>query len=395
MQTDSPRPSDASDVDAQAISDRLTRAIREEIEAAGGWIRFSRFMDRALYAPGLGYYSAGAAKIGRDARDGSDFVTAPELSPLFARALARPVAEILAGGGDTVFELGGGTGALAADLLLELEALGRLPRHYALLDVSADLRARQRATLAQRVPHLVDRIAWPQALPDRIHGVVIANEVLDALPVELVVWDGAGWRVRGVTVCHERFAWVDRSLPEDLVAGLAPVDTSAFAAGYQTETHPMVSALVSTLLTRMTAESVALLIDYGFPRSEYFHPQRSSGTLMVHRHHRAASDPLVAVGLQDITAHVDFSAVAAAALAAGGCVVGYTSQASFLIDCGIAGLMTVQPTTVAPWAAQASALNLLLSEAEMGELFKVIGLARRPQILTGFRRQDRSESLGV
>ena len=381
---------------AAETSARLVRLIEEEIRASGGWIRFARFMELALYAPGLGYYSAGAIKIGRDPGGGSDFVTAPTLTPLFGRALARPVAEVIAGGGDIV-ELGGGTGRLAADLLLELEALGTLPTRYLLLDLSADLRDRQRETLGAHAPHLLERVAWLDAMPDTIDGIVIGNEVLDALPVDLVVRDGAAWRVRGVVNAAEGFAFADRPLDDDLVeatASLVP-DLAALPDGYQTETHLAASHLVASLAASLTERSVALFLDYGFPRSEYYHPQRVRGTLMTHRAHRASTDPLRAVGLCDITAHVDFSTIAAAAAAAGAGTIGYTSQSAFLIDCGIAGLLQDAPSHVASWAKQATALNLLLSEAEMGELFKAIAFARRPRTLAGFRYRDRTTALGT
>jgi SAM-dependent MidA family methyltransferase len=378
--------------EALAISARLTASIEREIEAAGGWIPFSRFMELALYAPGLGYYSAGAAKVGRSPADGSDFVTAPELTPLFARALARPVAEVLADGGTTLVELGGGSGRLAADLLRELESLERLPAQYLLLDVSADFRARQAATLAQEVPHLADRVRWLDALPDRIDGVVLGNEVLDALPVDIVVRHGGGWQTRGVV---HGLAFGDREAPADVLESIGQTipDADLLAEGYFTEVHPAARALVGTIVGRLTDRSAMLLIDYGFPASEYYHPQRSTGTLMAHRRHRASVDLLSGPGLRDLTAHVDFSAVAAAGREAGGSLIGYTSQAAFLIDCGIADLLRGDAAAMVDWAPQAAALQRLLSEAEMGELFKVIGLARGPRDLIGFQRSDRREAL--
>ena len=374
---------------------RLLRRIVDEIERSGGWIRFSRFMELALYEPGLGYYSAGRAKIGNDPRDGSDFVTAPELSPLFARSLARPVAEILAGSGNTIVELGGGTGRLAADLMLELETLGRAPSQYLLLDVSADLRERQRKTLTTRVPHLVDRVRWIDALPDRIEGAVVGNEVLDALPVDIVVFDGEQWRVRGVAVRGGALQYADGPLPADLADEFvhALPDAAGFPPGYETELHSAGGGLVASLLDRMTPDSVALFIDYGFPRSEYYHLQRGTGTLMAHRRHRSSTDLLADPGSQDLTAHVDFSAVARAARSVGAQVLGYASQSSFLIDCGIAERLEGSVDDTRGWASQASALNVLLSESEMGELFKVIALGQRPRSLTGFRRGDRSGAL--
>ena len=381
--------------EASETSARLRALIDRQIDAAGGWIPFSRFMELALYAPGLGYYSAGAAKVGRHPASGSDFVTAPELTPLFARALARPVAEGLAAGGSTILELGGGSGRLAADLLLELERLEALPSRYLLLDVSADFRERQAATVARMAPHLADRVEWIDALPDRIDGVIVGNEVLDALPVELVVREGGAWRTRGVETRESGLVFADRASTE-AVAAVVDLSTRAVAPlpdGYLTEVHPALRGLVGTLVDRMSDASVMLMIDYGFPASEYYHPQRAGGTLMAHRRHRASSDLLAFPGLQDLTSHVDFSAVAQAATGAGATVIGYTSQAAFLIDCGIADLLRGDAANAATWAPQAAALQILLSEAEMGELFKVIGIGRHARDLTGFRRSDRRGGL--
>ncbi len=353
-------------------------------------------MELALYAPGLGYYSAGAAKLGSDPRDGSDFTTAPELTPLFARALARPVAEILRGTNASLFELGGGSGRLAADLLLELEALDALPSRYDMLDVSADLRERQAATLAQRAPHLQDRVRWLAALPESIDGVVIGNEVLDAMPVDCVVRASDGWLERGIAV-DDRGALMYRDRPaaaalKGAIRGAIP-DAGALAIGYATEIHRTASAFVQTLVARMSNRSTMLLIDYGFPASEHFHSQRSGGTLMAHYRHRSSPDVLARVGLQDVTAHVDFSAVARAARDAGGTVIGYTSLASFLLDCGILQLIDGAPDDVKRWAPQAAALQKLLSQAEMGELFKVIAIARSDHPFIGFESSDRRAAL--
>ena len=382
--------------EAAAVSARLHALIRDEIDAHDGWIPFARFMELALYAPSLGYYSAGAAKLGSDPRDGSDFTTAPELTPLFARALARPVAEILRDTKGSILELGGGSGKLAADLLLELEALGVLPLRYDMLDVSADLRDRQAATIARRAPHLAARVRWLDALPEAIDGVVIGNEVLDAMAVDCVVRGSAGWLERGIVVDrHGTLSYRDRPASEALceAIGNAVPDADARPIGYTSEVHRTASAFVRTLVARISDRSTLLLIDYGFPASEYFHPQRSSGTLMAHYRHRSTPDVLARVGLQDVTAHVDFSAVARAAREAGGTVVGYTSLGSFLLDCGILQLIDAAPDDAKRWAPQAAALQKLLSEAEMGELFKVIAIARSQRPATGFGSSDRSGSL--
>jgi SAM-dependent MidA family methyltransferase len=381
--------------DASVIGDALIALIRREIDASGGWIRFSRFMELALYAPGLGYYSAGAPKIGRGPDDGSDFVTAPELTPLFARAWARSIADALAAGGDTILELGGGTGRLAADLLLALEALGQLPKRYLLLDVSADLRERQRATITRSAPHLLGRVAWVDALPDHLSGVVLGNEILDALPVELIVSDGQSWNVRGVEDGATGFFFADRPMPSGLAREVSALqlDIADFAPGYLTEIHGAAQGLVGSLLEMIDDQSVIYFVDYGFPGSEYYHPQRSMGTLMAHQRHVASFDVLAQVGLQDITAHVNFSAIAAAAQDAHGTVIGYANQAAFLIECGIADLLSGDPSDPRVWAPQASALNALMSEAEMGELFKVIAIGRQQRELRGFRGSGRLHTL--
>ena len=393
---DQPAATESPDVEAE-VAARLHALIADTIDRADGWIPFSRFMELALYAPGLGYYSAGATKVGSDLA-GSDFVTAPERTPLFARALARPVAEVLTGAASVVLELGGGSGRLAADLLLALEALGALPERYLLLDVSADFRERQQATVRRDAPHLADRVRWIDTLPDRLDGVVLGNEVLDALPVEVVAWTGSAWEVRGVERSGPRFGFATRPAPYWLArrASTAVGDPSGLPPGYTTEIPAALDALVGTLASRLGDDAIALFIDYGFPASEYYHPQRSTGTLMAHRRHRAHPDVLALPGAQDITSHVDFSAVGRAATAAGATVVGYTSQASFLIDCGIADLLVGDGADVGDtrgWALQAAALQMLLSEAEMGELFKVLVFGRRPRALTGFRRSDRRGAL--
>lgn len=382
--------------EAAAISARLLAIIREEIDRQGGWIPFARFMDLALHAPGLGYYSAGAAKLGSDPRDGSDFITAPELTPLFARALARPVANALRDTKGAIIELGGGSGKLAADLLLELESMGALPLRYEMLEVSADLRERQAATLARRAPHLQDRVRWLDTLPEIIDGVILGNEVLDALPVDCVVRTGDDWLERGIAV-DDRGALIYRDRPAlaMLAAAIrrAIPDAGALAIGYTTEVHRAASALVGALVARMSDRSTMLMIDYGFPASEYFHSQRSGGTLMAHYRHRSTPDVLARVGLQDVTAHVDFSAIARAARDAGGFVAGYTSLASFLLDCGILELIDAAPDDVRQWAPQAAALQKVLSEAEMGELFKVIAITRGQRFVRGFESSDRRASL--
>ena len=369
------------DDEPDSVSTRLAGHIRQAIVEAGGWLSFERFMALALYAPGLGYYARDDRQFGTLPGSGSDFVTAPELSPLFGRALARQLAQLLdASGTDEVWEFGAGSGALAGQLL---EALGERVRRYTIVDLSGALAARQRRTLAC---FGAERVHWASALPTAIDGVIVGNEVLDAMPVQLIVFDGARWHERGVAVTGgAALAWRDR--PTD---ARPPVETTAFAGGIVvTELHRQANAFVATIAERLR-RGAAIFIDYGFPEAEYYHPQRVGGTLMCHRGHRADTDPLADVGRKDISAHVDFSAVALAAQDAGCDVLGYTSQARFLIDCGlIDDLRDADPRTVAP-------AQKLLNEHEMGELFKVIAFARGlpPGFeAIGFTRGDRTHTL--
>ena len=372
---------------AQAHSDRLVATIRAEIEANGGWISFARYMERALYAPGLGYYSAGAAKLGA----AGDFVTAPEISPLFARTLARQAQQILTAVGGSILELGAGSGRLAGDLLLELEAIDALPERYAILELSANLQGRQRETIARTAPHLLPRVYWLNALPTRWRGLVLGNEVLDALPVHLVVNDGGVWRERGVT-CQDGFRWRDASIDSPALAAA----TAALPdhSDYLTEINLAAPKLIATLAAVLDAGAL-LFIDYGFGRREYYHRERSAGTLMCHYRHHSHADPFFLPGLQDITAHVDFTAIAEAAIDHGLALQGYTNQARFLVNCGITGLIqSVLPEDAANYLPMAAAVQKLLSPAEMGELFKVIALGRGvPSVLLGFAAGDLSRLL--
>jgi SAM-dependent MidA family methyltransferase len=376
-----------------AASAALTARIGDAIDTAGGWIGFDRYMSLALYAPGLGYYSGGAAKFGRDVRDGSDFITAPELTPFFARTLARQLMQWLGEGLDTVMEFGAGTGRLAADLLLALEAQDRLPARYLIVELSGELRARQQATLAERAPHLAARVQWLDALPDRFTGVIVGNEVLDAMPVRLYARLGGHWHERGVAREDGGFGYVDRALdPADVPAALRAI---AGEHDLVTETHAEAEGFVRALGT-MLARGAALLIDYGFPAAEYYHPQRAGGTLMCHYRHHAHPDAFLYPGLQDITAHVNFTGIAEAAVEAGLEVAGFTSQARFLMNAGIGELlMTLDPTDARHFLPAANAVQKLLSEAEMGELFKAIALTRNlaGTVPLGFAAGDRSHTL--
>jgi SAM-dependent MidA family methyltransferase len=384
-----PAPGPAA-LDASA---RLVAQIRDEIATAGGWLPFDRYMERALYAPGLGYYSGGAMKFGRRADDGSDFVTAPELSPLFAATLARPLAQALeASNTRQLMEFGAGTGKLAAGLLNALDALGAPVDSYAIVDLSGELRARQRETILAAAPSLAARVRWLDALPDTFEGVVIGNEVLDAMPVRLFAHTGGAWHERGVALKDGALAFEDRP-------ALAPEDTAFLAATgiageYVTETHDAGRAFTRTVCA-MLARGAAFFVDYGFPRHEYYHPQRAQGTLMCHYRHRAHGDPFVYPGLQDITAHVEFTGIAEAGVETGADLLGYTSQARFLLNAGITdALAELDPSDVTRFLPAANAVQKLISEAEMGELFKVIAFSRGIDgTLDAFARGDRSHTL--
>ncbi len=399
--------------EAAESSARLVACIAAEIEAAGGWIPFSRFMELALYAPGLGYYSGGARKFG----GAGDFVTAPELSPLFAQALTAQVAQITAASAPRILEAGAGSGALAVDLLLELERRGALPERYDILELSGELRARQQDSIARGAPHLAGRVAWLDALPESFSGAVIGNELLDALPVNLVAWREDGIFERGVALEDGAFVWRERpaagallavsqglrdeppprsfhSLPPEGELGALRAAGRAPAAPYFSEINLAARAWVSEW-GRILQRGALLLIDYGFPQREYYHPQRAEGTLMCHYRHHAHADPFWLPGLNDITAHVDFTAIAEAGHDAGLDVLGYTSQAQFLLNCGLAQLLERrQGNGAVAYAALASGAQKLISPAEMGELFKVLVLGRGiGEPLLGFAHGDRCHAL--
>lgn len=374
---------------AQAHSEAVAAHLRAAIGAASGWLPFDHWMAEALYAPGLGYYAAGNVKLAEaDASaPAGDFVTAPQLTPLFARTLARQVAQVLRQT-DTqaVLEFGAGTGALAEGVLRELDALGLWDTQYLILEVSADLRARQ----AERLAPFGERVRWLDALPDRFRGCVLANEVLDAMPVSLFRWSDDGTVLeRGVAWdATQGFVWEDRPAPPRLAEAVAA--RMPALPGYVSEINPQAEAWIDAM-GRWLEQGAALLIDYGFPQGEYYHPQRAGGTLMCHLRHHAHGDPFTAPGLQDITAHVDFTAMADAAQAAGLQVLGYTSQARFLMNAGLMELLAqLDPTDVRAYAQAVAPVQKLLSEAEMGELFKVLAVGRGiAQPLIGFARGDR------
>ncbi|MDP1924844.1 MAG: SAM-dependent methyltransferase [Thiobacillus sp.] len=374
--------------DALAHSQRVTAHLQSLIQQAGGWISFAQFMEAALYAPGLGYYAAGAMKFGA----AGDFVTAPELTPLFGRTLAHAIAPVLVETGGDILELGAGSGQLAVDVLGELERLDTLPARYCILEVSADLRARQQERIAHEQPELASRVQWLDALPTDFSGVILGNEVFDALPVELVQWTEAGPQARGVVWDGEGFAWQDRSIDDPILCARAEV--LDLAPGYLSEISLAADALIAALAHSLQ-RGLILLIDYGFSAGEYYHPQRHMGTLRAHYRHHALDDPFYLPGLCDLTAHVDFSALARAGVEAGLDLAGYTSQANFLLNAGLTELlMQTPPTDAAAFLPQSNAVQRLVSPAEMGDLFKVIALTKGelPQ-LAGFARGDRRHTL--
>jgi SAM-dependent MidA family methyltransferase len=437
---------------ALAHSQTLEAQIAAAIEAGGGWLPFDRYMELTLYTPGLGYYSGGSTKFGWRAEDGSDFITAPELSPFFAQTVGNAVSEaLLASGTRAVMEFGAGTGKLAAGIIARLDTLGTPCERYTIVELSGELRERQQATLAAACsghPEWLAKVNWLDALPDRFDGVMLGNEVLDAMPVKLYQRRAGVWHERGVTLTafdatatsaevattsvkatstsvkvsitptKVAITSVEAAItPVDADATLAPATTlrlgwadrpgaapdaqlaALFAEiegdhDYLTETCDAAAAFTTTVL-KLLGRGALLLIDYGFPRHEYLHPQRTGGTLMCHYRHRAHDNPFLYPGLQDITAHVDFTAIARAGLATGADLLGYTSQARFLINGGITDLLgQLDPQDIHHFLPAANAVQKLLAESEMGELFKVIGFGRgMADTLSAFARGDRSHAL--
>lgn len=374
--------------DALIHSAKLCELIRRDIAAQGGWIPFSRFMELALYAPGLGYYTAGSRKLGAE----GDFTTAPEISNLFGRTLAKQLVEIMHASTPHILELGAGSGKLALDILGELERLHALPDSYSILEVSADLRERQQTLIGKKLPHLAARVRWLDALPDKISGAVIGNEVLDALPVHLLYWSAGKVLERGVTSEANHFIWKDKDADCKALTGIAK--NIKVPHDYLSEVSVAARGLVSSLCERMD-KGALLFIDYGFGAGEYYHPQRNRGTLMCHYRHHAHDDPFYLPGLQDITAHVDFTAIAEAAIDQGAHFLGYTSQAHFLMNNGVTEFFgDISLDDVKAYAPLAAQLQKLTSPAEMGELFKVIALGKgMDQPLSGFLRGDLSRLL--
>jgi SAM-dependent MidA family methyltransferase len=353
--------------EALAVSAQLAQVIAQEIQQNGGWIPFERYMNLALYADGLGYYAAGSPKFGA----AGDFTTAPELTPIFGQTLARQLAELLPQTAGNLYEFGAGTGRLALDILQALQALGALPERYFIIDLSADLIDRQRQTIADHAPELLEKVTWLNQLPDQFDGVLLGNEVLDAMPCSVVKWQDGAWQTCGVGLENGQFAWQTRPYLGDATTLAAAPQLD----GYTTELNFQSVAFVKTLAERLTRGAM-LWIDYGYGEREYFHPQRHMGTLIGHYRHHTIHDPFYLVGLMDLTSHVNFSHVADALIASGLDFIGYTSQANFLLNAGLGDVLETLDTGAPDFYVTSSAVQKLVSPAEMGELFKVIGFGR-------------------
>jgi SAM-dependent MidA family methyltransferase len=364
----------ALDEAAAAHAARVRTALMQQIAAGGGFMTFEKFMEFALYAPGLGYYSGGAQKLGKD----GDFTTAPEVSALFGACVAVQCAEVLEAVGEPiVMEIGAGSGRLALDILTRLESLGRLPARYWILDSSADLRDRQRSLFERRAPHLLNRVDWLDSPPEgQFEGVIIANEVLDALPVARFRWRAAGALELGVVLEREEFAWGARAAPPALAAACAELRRGAWDEGYTSEYCPRLAAWTRAVTQRLRRGAV-LWFDYGLPRAQYYLAQRHEGTLLCHFRHRAHDDPLFHPGLQDITAWVDFTALAEASQGADFALAGFTTQAHFLAATGIdQEMQRLSQGDEARFTRLATEARQLMLPGEMGERFKVMAWLR-------------------
>ena len=375
--------------DALAASHALQQLIANEIERNAGAISFARFMELALYAPDLGYYSGGSAKLGEE----GDFTTAPELTPLFGAALAQVAAAIIAQSAPQILEFGAGSGQLAFDILTELAAAGVAVERYVIVELSGELRARQQDKLRD-----FPQVVWLDALPDAFDGVVFGNEVLDAMPVQLVTKHPEGWHELQVTIRDGRFDYLETPADAALLAQIARqiTDHAELPVGYVTEVHGVACGFMATLaaMLRNGGANAAFLFDYGFPAHEYYLGLRATGTLMCHYRHHAHPDPFYYPGLQDITAHVDFTAMALAAQDAGADVLAYLNQSAFLIGAGIGELLLrTDPADVRAYLPQAGAVQKLLSPAEMGELFKVLAIGKNVKLPDAIAMHDRSHRL--
>lgn len=376
---------------ALEYNERLTQLIRKTISAAGGSIDFARFMDLALYTPELGYYSSGAHKLGKH----GDFITAPEISPLFAKCIARQCRDILTElkSGD-ILEFGAGSGVFAKDLLLALEKLDCLPTHYFILEVSAELRDRQKKQIASACPHLFDRVEWLDRLPKELKGIIFANEVLDAFPVRRFRIEKDGIKERAVTFKNDRFEWCSvEPSPALLDRVNALTQNFELREGYESEINLILPAWIRSIADVLT-QGVVLLIDYGYGEAEYYHPDRSEGSLQCYYQHHRHDDPLILVGLQDITAHVDFTAVAESACHAGLELAGFTTQASFLLACGLLEVAEKTGLSAKEHFEETQAIKKLTMPSAMGEAVKVIGFRKNLDLpLIGFCLSDRQRTL--
>ncbi|OFA01475.1 class I SAM-dependent methyltransferase [Duganella sp. HH101] len=375
--------------DALAASHALSHLIAAEISRNDGAISFARYMELALYAPDLGYYSGGSAKLGKD----GDFTTAPELTPLFGAAVAQAAAAIIAQSAPQILEFGAGTGKLAFDILTEMAVAGVAVERYFIVELSGELRARQQDKLRD-----FPQVVWLDEFPDAFDGVVVGNEVLDAMPVHLITRHPQGWQELQVTVRDGRFDYLEVAAGPELLAQIALQipEHDSLPVGYVTEVHGVACGFMATLarMLRNGRANAAFLFDYGFPAHEYYLGQRATGTLMCHYRHHAHPDPFYYPGLQDITAHVDFTAMALAAQEAGAEVLAYLNQAGFLIGAGAGELLLrTDPSDALRYLPQAKALQKLLSPAEMGELFKVLVIGKNVVLPDAIAAHDRSHRL--
>lgn len=382
MQPQLPEPSP----DAIQSSNALTQRIVQEIQQQSHhWISFARYMELVLYTPVFGYYSGGTTKLGQS----GDFTTAPEITSLFGATLARVVADVMQQTTSVIYEFGAGTGKLAKDMLDALHITNQLPNHYYIVELSAELRDRQQAMLAD-----YPMVTWLDALPDQINGCVVGNEVLDAMPVQVVIKTEQGWKERGVTLNEGQFVWADREMDQSLIASIP--DEATLPIGYITELHYAEQQFMQTVsqLCKKGTGSAAIWIDYGFPAREYYLADRHMGTLMCHYRHFAHDDPFYLPGLQDITAHVNFTLMAYTAFETGLDVIWYGNQASFLMGAGITELLlTLDPEQSKVYLPESRAVQKLVSPAEMGELFKVLVVGHGVTLPAKVMHFDRTERL--
>ena len=378
---------------AQRHSEKLITLIKSEIDKNNGAISFSRYMELALYAPGLGYYAAGSAKFGEE----GDFITAPEISPLFSQALANAILPAL-NEEDIILEVGAGRGRMAADILVYLKQQNKLPREYWILELSADLRQRQRTTIEETIPELLEKVRWLDELPENFSGIVLANELLDAMPVQLFQKTENDINDVNVTWLNNKFEFqVTSSFDARLISRVKDIESELnreFNAGYISEINFAAEDWIKSIAERLQ-HGIIVLLDYGFPRHEYYHEQRNQGTLMCHYRHRTHPAAFVYPGLQDITAHVDFTSMADAALEANLQVIGYTNQVSFLMGAGILELADLENEEDTKQQMEtASQIKKLTLPHEMGELFKVIGFSKNCDItIPAFSFRDLREYL--